>query len=512
MSSAPEVRVRRCDCARVLELDGTTTPAPFLHLPRLESLSRLEPEAGELATELLELAGSECVRLRPSPPGNWAPSRPARDGPIVHYSLERTPDPEELVGLVREVRESGSVRAVTVLDPEWIPLLYYLGFDLFDALVCVHLSLRGEVLLEDFATEEREDEPSELLRENWHRFQVALERLERLLRSGELREFVESVAARNPRVAEVLRVCDRERALTRHVNMARDSEIRCSTDLSFDRPEVSEWVRRVTRYRPPEWAEAFVLLPCTARKPYSQSPMHRRVSRITREFPVDELIITSPLGIVPRALERTFPAAHYDVRVTGEWSEEEVERVANLVERIVPESAVLVCHAHGGYRLAGEELSERGFEVEFTCDRDENPASRRALARLEETLGELLDRDGGNLWDHVPRAVSTFQFGVDVLEGVEYRFDGQHVRSSDGERLLTVPPTTGLLALSEPGARVCLRAGVDPVRVEEGDVEVPEEARPGFQWPAVVEGEVKVCRLLVRPEDVPPGAQVIELR
>jgi archaeosine synthase len=53
---------------------------------------------------------------------------------------------------------------------------------------------------------------------------------------------------------------------------------------------------------------------------------------------------------------------------------------------------------------------------------------------------------------------------------------------------------------------------VDPVRVEEGEVEVPEEARPGFQWPAVVEGEVKVCRLLVRPEDVPPETQVIELR
>ncbi len=512
MSSAPEVRVRRCDCARVLELDGVTTPAPFLHVPRFESLRRLDRTLGELASELLSLADDGCVRLRPEPAGEWSPERPARDGPVVHYHLERVPDPEALAGLVRRVREDGAVRAVTVRDPEWIPLLYYLGFDLFDALLCVRLALRGELLLEDFSTERRDEDPVRLLRENWERFRSSLRRLERLLRSGGLRELVESVAARHPRVAEALRVCDRERVLVRHVNLARETEIRCSTDLSFDRPEVSEWVRRVARYRPPSWAGAFVLLPCTARKPYSRSPLHRRVSSVTREFPVDELIVTSPLGIVPRALERTFPAAHYDVRVTGEWTREEVERAARLVERIVPESSVLVCHAHGGYRLVGEELKERGLEVRFTCGREENPASRRALRRLREELEGLLERGGGDPSEHVPRAVSLFQFGVDALEGLEYRFNGQHVRSEEGDRWFTVVPTTGLLALSEEGARVCLKAGVEPVRIDGGEVVVPEDARPGLHWPAVVDGEVRPCRVLVRPEDAPPEAEVIDLR
>ena len=47
--------------------------------------------------------------------------------------------------------------------------------------------------------------------------------------------------------------------------------------------------------------------------------------------------MTSPLGLVPRDLEDVWPAANYDVPVTGDWNEEELKRVrrmlASLVER-----------------------------------------------------------------------------------------------------------------------------------------------------------------------------------
>ena len=40
-------------------------------------------------------------------------------------------------------------------------------------------------------------------------------------------------------------------------------------------------------------------------------------------------MVTSPLGLVPRDLEEVWPAGHYDIPVTGDWTQDEVNRVQN---------------------------------------------------------------------------------------------------------------------------------------------------------------------------------------
>ena len=35
-------------------------------------------------------------------------------------------------------------------------------------------------------------------------------------------------------------------------------------------------------------------------------------------------MVTSPLGLVPRSLEDFWPAAHYDIPVTGDWDSDEI--------------------------------------------------------------------------------------------------------------------------------------------------------------------------------------------
>ncbi|WP_456435282.1 DUF5591 domain-containing protein [Methanopyrus sp.] len=517
MSVPDKVRVIRCDCARVLEVKGVETPAPFFIPERLSIAVENVPEVRELVKELEELVRPYFVRLTPVDlPSPWTNLAEAPSGgSITVYRLESIPDAREFAEVVSKIRRSGSVRAVTVRDPEWIPVLFYLGFDLFDAALCLRLTLEDRLLLDDFSTETVETEDrEELLRENWTQLQFCLLRLREAIREGTLRELVESVAARHPRIAEVLRFCDRKCVIARYVNMNRNTQIACATDLSFDRPEVTEWLHRVRRYEPPDWAEAVVLLPCSARKPYSRSPTHRRITRITWNFPVDEIIITSPLGAVPRTLERTFPAAHYDVRVTGEWSREEIERSAALIEKIV-EDLPIVCHASDGYRKVGEELEERGYDVVYTCRPEGNPASRGALEELRRTLKDLTEGEPGDLREHIPRAVSRFQFGVDVLEDVDYRFDGQRVLI-DGERAFSVPPTSGLLTLSQLGAELCVSSRVPPVHAEEGTkaevVDVPEDVLPGFHWPVDLGDEIRPCRVIARPEDVPPDTTVVETR
>ena len=46
-------------------------------------------------------------------------------------------------------------------------------------------------------------------------------------------------------------------------------------------------------------------------------------------------MMTSPLGLVPRDLEDVWPAANYDVPVTGDWSSDELARVRRMLTSLV---------------------------------------------------------------------------------------------------------------------------------------------------------------------------------
>ena len=65
-----------------------------------------------------------------------------------------------------------------------------------------------------------------------------------------------------------------------------------------------------------------MLLP---RKPYSSSRSHKAFRRAINHSSAHEVIVTSPLGLVPRDLEEVWPAGHYDIPVTGDWTLDEMK-------------------------------------------------------------------------------------------------------------------------------------------------------------------------------------------
>src|SRR5207249_7612127 len=89
-------------------------------------------------------------------------------------------------------------------------------------------------------------------------------------------------------------------------------------------------------YAKPPSARVLLLLPCSARKPYSASRSHRRfreaIQACKNPSVVHEVIVTSPLGLIPRELERFYPAGAYDIPVTGDWSRDEAAVVADDLE------------------------------------------------------------------------------------------------------------------------------------------------------------------------------------
>ena len=151
---------------------------------------------------------------------------------------------------------------------------------------------------------------------------------------GTLRSLVEQRMVTEPGLTAIIRILDLENYSTmeQYFPVSRAGEfITCSRE-SLNRVEVSRFRARVNeRYRKPELAKVLLFLPCSAKKPYSTSKSHKSFKRQilsalnieTMPAWLHEVIITSPLGLVPRELELVYPAQQYDIPVTGHWYADE---------------------------------------------------------------------------------------------------------------------------------------------------------------------------------------------
>ncbi|NOZ76637.1 MAG: hypothetical protein GXO65_02970 [Euryarchaeota archaeon] len=237
----------------------------------------------------------------------------------------------------------------------------------------------------------------------------------------------------------------------------------CITAESLNRPEVKRWHRRILeRYTPPEGTALTVFLPCSARKPYSTSRSHRIFREYIRRGAgrgyghLHEVVLTSPLGMVPRELEGVYPAAHYDVPVTGHWTEEEKELVRRLMEDYMEKAACpAIAHLDGALR---EVCSEMG--VPLTPQGCLSEGSLRALRHeIRDALSDLPPRKRDPL--EGLRKLADFQFGPGAGEllfppGTETR---RYRIFHQGRQTASINPRDGLLSLTLEGAGLLLPLG-----------------------------------------------------
>ena len=128
------------------------------------------------------------------------------------------------------------------------------------------------------------------------------------------------------------------RLLEKYTPSLKKSALVLTSNSDYIRPEIKMFHNRVKeRFTVPDWTKLVLLIPCSARKPYSISKSHRIMTSAVKSalrgkrHSVLELIITSPLGVVPRFLEQVYPAGMYDIPVTGNWTELE----QNIVEELL---------------------------------------------------------------------------------------------------------------------------------------------------------------------------------
>ncbi|MFW9844784.1 MAG: DUF5591 domain-containing protein [Candidatus Thorarchaeota archaeon] len=254
-----------------------------------------------------------------------------------------------------------------------------------------------------------------------------------------------------------------------------------------------------------------LLLPCSAKKPYSDSKSHRRYLETIESAlgktmgNVAQVILTSPLGIVPRELERIFPAANYDIPVTGDWDAEETELGAEALITYLNKmdsDATIVAHVSGGY-LGIVKAAESEVSQSIIYSTPEGSAgSWESRQALHETLVdlrrvlELKDTPPKQL-EEIMRATADFQFGSGAgkllipenakLGGKPYR---QIVCRIEKEQVCSFIASSGTISLTLSGAKLLAPlkrywVRLDVSQVKGGSIfavginEADSEIRPG---------------------------------
>jgi len=173
--------------------------------------------------------------------------------------------------------------------------------------------------------------------------------------------------------------------LSSHV--ARTHAFPCHSASIQTDPLISDWESFMSEtYTAPEGLDTIlVLLPCSARKPYRLSKSHGRFIRAIGTSACHEVMVTSPLGLVPRDLEEVWPAAHYDLPVTGDWSSDEEERIRRMFQRLVDRHNYKRIINHSGMKLEHTTIDV------IDTRSDEGAGSHAALERLTEAVRAAVD-------------------------------------------------------------------------------------------------------------------------
>jgi len=181
---------------------------------------------------------------------------------------------------------------------------------------------------------------SEILQHNYSALLREIKQVRNAIAAGSLRELVETRVRTSPHLSSMLRILDlnHSRFLEERTPVMRKQLLIATTNDSLVRPEVQRFQERVIqRYEKPPSTRILLLLPCSAKKPYSFSKSHKlfreRILNLNNPFVVHEVILTSPLGLVPRELELTYPASTYDTAVTGYWDENEKKMIRTLLQQ-----------------------------------------------------------------------------------------------------------------------------------------------------------------------------------
>ncbi|HWQ67361.1 MAG TPA: archaeosine synthase subunit alpha [Methanospirillum sp.] len=335
--------------------------------------------------------------------------------------------------------------------PENVAVLVHAGFDLFDYTgvdlksaqyrFCLADGDHPVTVMEDGLCNCPGCQAGDLKAHNRYALNQELAVIRTRIKNNTFRDLLDGRCRVRPEYVSIVRLIDRTGYMEQHTPVTRPTTLFATSGDSLHRPEVKRFAERLlNRYIPP-LADVAVLLPCSARKPYSLSQTHKKfMQAIGRR--AHELILTSPLGLVPRELEMVYPAAQYDVPVTGYWDHEERFQIGDILTKYFQKHQYrrVIAHLDGDALIIAKQATEAaGIALESTCDT--RPTDPSALRALNDALaGERKIKSA------IIRGMASVQFGYDLrVPGLEMKGSYPEVVVKQGRRqIFSLEPTTGL--------------------------------------------------------------------
>src|SRR4030042_5685493 len=221
---------------------------------------------------------------------------------IIQYAFQLFERSKNFVDLIINLRKKiGSekiIYAPVIAKPSNLSLLCYVGIDFFDTTSAIIAARNNNMFFADGEYNIKDlielpcncpicnninKKPSELsfeeiLNHNYYMLFNELKQVRNIIKTGNLRNYVEKKVKVNPLYVTILRNLDMNyyEFLEEQTPVVSNKTILATSSESFNRSEIKRFQSRVlNRYCKPSCVKILLLLPCSAKKPYSFSKTHK---------------------------------------------------------------------------------------------------------------------------------------------------------------------------------------------------------------------------------------------
>ena len=434
---------------------------------------------------------------------------------VVPNAYELRKDPRRIVDNIIRLRRAAGFNRLLYLsglgEPSTIALLTYMGADIFDDSLPRAAGISGIRLIPEAEIVTGQDESN-----NIRAMEEELDKIRMFIATDRLRELADQRAPSTPTSVALLRLYDKEGyEYAEETCSFTGCRFSCNTTQALRRPDIQSYKARIKDYRKPVHKRVLLLLPCSAKKPYHISKSHKAFSSAIHTAPhdtlVQELIVTSPLEIVPRELDAFYPANSYDIPVTGEWKPEEKAMIREMVGSVISQGwDSVVCHLGEDYELV-EGLAD------MVCTVVGDSTSPASIQNLDKALRDatkgmepvdyMIDRN------EQMRNMLRFQFGneaADLLMDQNtyaigkfpyfklFREDAEHNKIQLG----MFTPERGGISLTLEGAQILADGGYPVIEIMDfemkgnlfavGVIKADPRIHVGDEAIAVCDGKVRL--------------------
>jgi archaeosine synthase alpha-subunit len=366
---------------------------------------------------------------------------------IITNSSQLFQQPKKFVDFIFKLKEKinyeKNIYLPAIAEPQNMALLTYLGIDFFDTIQAIIAARNkqlffpnGKYNLKEFdeipcncpICQKKDKNPNNLnfndiLFHNYYQYSTELAFIKNSIKNSSLEQLIETRIKNNSHLTTIYRtiLLEHYEKLEKVSKVSSNKKITANCYESLYKPEIIRFQKRLIKnYKKPDSSKILLVLPCSAKKPYSFSKSHRLFKKqlydcLNPEV-IHELIITSPLGLVPRELEIVYPANNYDIPVTGHWDENEKNMIKNLLEKYLETNQYEKIIVHLSEDFIQKIFLQRPEETIFTCET--HPTSKSSLNNLKSTVEKIVKNqkkvDRSERKIQTVKSLADYQFGQKI--------------------------------------------------------------------------------------------------